>query len=124
MQFNSGKFKIIKFGKNQNLKNECSYFGPDHLKEITDSEEVRDLGIYITPEVNFKFHISKVISKVNQRIGYLLRSFKCRKPEFMKWCWKNYIQPIIDYCSQLWGPVTGSELNRLENTLKSFTAKI
>ena len=103
MQFNSGKLKLIKFGKDQTLKSNRTYFGLDHKKVISDSDDVRDLGIHITPDATFKFHISKVISQVNQRIGYLLRTFNCRAPEFMRWCWKNYIQPIIDYCSQLWG---------------------
>ena len=43
---------------------------------------------------------------------------------FMKWAWKVYIQPIADYCSQLWGPSNGADLRRLENTFKSYTAKI
>ena len=42
----------------------------------------------------------------------------------MKWAWKIYIQPIADYCSQLWGPSYGPDLKRLENTLKSFSSKI
>ena len=33
----------------------------------------------------------------------------------MKWAWKVYIQPISDYCSQLWGPSYGPELKRIEN---------
>jgi len=69
----------------------------------------------------FRRHISKVITKVNQRVGYFLRSFQTRTPEFMKWAWKCYIQPIIDYSSQLWGPVAGGDLKRLENTFKSYT---
>ena len=54
----------------------------------------------------------------------ILRTFTNRSLEFMKFSWKTYVQPIADYCSQLWGPSHGSDLKWLENTLKSFTSKI
>ena len=91
---------------------------------LVQASEVRDLGVIITPDSNFTNHISKVISMVNQRVGYFLRTFSSREPEFIKWIWKNYVQPIIDYSSQLWAPASGGALTRLENTLKSFTSKI
>ena len=85
---------------------------------MLDNDEVRDLGITISLECNYKSHVSKVISKINQRVGYLLRTFKTRNLDFMKWAWKVYIQPIADYCSQLWGPSFGPDLKRIEHTLK------
>ena len=66
----------------------------------------------------------KVISKVNQGVGYFLKTFRNRSADFMRFSWKCYVQPIIDYCSQMWGPTGGDDLQRLENTLKSFTAKL
>ena len=54
----------------------------------------------------------------------LLRTFNNRSIEFMKFCWKVYIQPLIDYASQLWAPSSGPWLKKLENILKSFSSKI
>ena len=34
------------------------------------------------------------------------------------------IQPHIDYCSQLWAPGEGGELQKIEKLLKDFTSKI
>ena len=42
---------------------------------LVQASEVRDLGVIITPDIKFTAHISKVISKVNQRVSY-----------FTKWC--------------------------------------
>ena len=42
----------------------------------------------------------------------------------MKFIWKTYLIPIIDYCSQLYGPNSGSGLLKLENLQKAFTSKI
>ena len=44
--------------------------------------------------------------------------------EFLKFIWLTYLQPKIDYCSQLWGPPEGPNLKKLENLLRRFTAKI
>ena len=42
----------------------------------------------------------------------------------MKFLWKTYLLPIIDYCSQMYGPSSGSGLLKLENLQKAFTSKI
>ena len=53
-----------------------------------------------------------------------LRTFSNRDVDFMKFTWKTYIQPILDYASQLWSPVEGELLYKMESLLKSFTEKI
>ena len=42
----------------------------------------------------------------------------------MKVFWKQLVQPHIDYCSQLFMPVSGSKLSNLENLQRSFTSRI
>ena len=42
----------------------------------------------------------------------------------MKFLWLTYLQPNLDYCSQLYSPNSGPALMRLENLLKSFTKRI
>ena len=34
------------------------------------------------------------------------------------------VQPHIDYCSQLWAPQEGPQMDKIEGLLRSFTAKI
>jgi len=124
MKFNLPKFKWLQFGTRPSSDTEYNYFGPDLNEIFTIADEVKDLGIVISPDGSFHKHIAYIISKVNQRVGMLLRTFNNRSIEFMKFCWMTYIQPIIDYGSQLWAPYNGSILRKLENTLKSFSSKI
>ena len=42
----------------------------------------------------------------------------------MKFCWKTYVQPIMDYAIQIWVPIEGGSLIKLESLLRSFTSKI
>ena len=76
MKFNSSKFHVIQFGRNAELKLDYNYLGPDYQDIIYPSEEVRDLGVTISHEVNYKSHIAKVISKINQKIGFFYGLFK------------------------------------------------
>ena len=53
-----------------------------------------------------------------------MRTFKCRKVGFMRQMWNQLVQGHVDYCSQLWQPLESSELQRIENLLKTFSKKI
>ena len=75
-------------------------------------------------KADFKDHINLVCSKVNQKSGWILRTFMRRTPSFMKFMWKTYIQGHIDYCSQLWQPLQPALLQRVEGLQQSFTKKI
>ena len=38
--------------------------------------------------------------------------------------WNTLVQPHVDYCSQLWAPADGGDLEKLEGLLRTFTFKI
>ena len=42
----------------------------------------------------------------------------------MRFIWKTYLIPKLEYCSQLWGPCEGPLLYKLENLQRAFTAKV
>ena len=54
----------------------------------------------------------------------ILWTFKSRAPAVMVTLWKALVQPIMDYCSQLWCPVQCGQIKQLEEVQKSFTRKI
>ena len=56
--------------------------------------------------------------------SWILRTFKSRSPLLMVSLFKAMVQPILDYCSQLWCPVQSGQIKQLEEVQKSFTRKI
>ena len=75
-------------------------------------------------ELNFKPQRNKVISKTNQKSGWVLHTFKSRFIDFMRIMWRSLIQPHLDYCSIIWAPVSNKgELLAMEGPLRSFTKK-
>ena len=53
MQFNGGKFEILRYGKNTTLKESTSYFTPNCEEIIEEKECLRDLGIIMSMIVHF-----------------------------------------------------------------------
>ena len=42
----------------------------------------------------------------------------------MKKMFNSLIRPHLDYCAQLWAPMEGPSLDKLENVLKNYTKLI
>jgi len=111
MKCNGKKFQILRYGKNQELKEETVYFTPEMKETIEAFNSLRDLGVILNDQANFSDHI-KLVCKVRQKTGWVLRTFSCRKNDFMKHIFTSLIQPHIDYCSQLWMPNTSGEMKK------------
>ena len=123
MKFNASKFKWLQVGPNDEIKNDYVYISYGCHEPITPDETVRDLGIMMNNSGNYSDHISYIYKKCKKRIGWILRSFKNRSIQFMRFVWRTYIVPIIDYSSQLYSPTKGGNLVKLESLLKSFSSK-
>ena len=84
MEFNVGKFNVLKLGRNEDLKNEYTYIAPGNNQIIYDYTVVRDLGVLINIDRNYSDHIAKIYSKISQRAGLLLRTLENRTKEHMR----------------------------------------
>ena len=50
MEFNKGKFEVMRYGENQALKCETEYFSGDYEEIIERKESLRDLGVQLTDD--------------------------------------------------------------------------
>ena len=125
MSFNSSKFKILRIGKNEDLKDTTNLF-TDGMKEILVGEDyVKDLGILMDKNATFKRHRDEAILKAKRKAGWILRTFSSRAPEILVPLWKSLVQPLMDYCGQLWSP--SEEVGALmdqEQVLRGYTRRI
>ena len=123
MQFNSKKFEILRYGKNQDLKNSTFYLTPNQDEIIEEKECLRDLGILMSNDATFSSHVELVCSQVRKKSSWILRTFQCRQSWFLKFMWKTLVQGHVDYCSQLYFPQKPSEIEKIENLQRIFTRK-
>ena len=106
----------LQIGKNDKLKQSYNYFTGDYDSIIIPSSQTKDLGIIMSEDGTFKDHINTIHSKVTKRINWILRSFTNRSQQFMRFVWRTYILPIIDYSSQLWAPQEGVLLTKFHRS--------
>ena len=125
MKFNAKKFELIRYGKNEELKDNTVYFGPDMKDVIERKENTRDLGVIINDKLNFNDHVDKVVQNTKRKMGLLSRTFKGREKGLMMKLWKTYCIPVLDYASPLYvNPEKKTQLKRLENLQRQWTKKI
>ena len=124
MVFNGTTFQIMRYGKDESLKNETMYLTEDSSHIIERFETLRDLGVILTDEATFEAHIEHVVKKVRQKTGWVLRTFFTRRTEFMKSIFKTLIVQRIDYCSQLWIPTDATDIQSIEKLQTDFLHRI
>ena len=124
MLFNGGKFQLLRYGLNEELKNSTLYFTDNTEHIIERQSSVRDLGVILSDDGKFEAHLEKVCRKVRQKSGWIFRSFHTRRLDVMKHLWKTLVQCHVDYCSQLYKPGQAQGLQSLERLFYNFTSKI
>ena len=82
MLFNNNKFEVLRYGKNTEIRDSTFYLSAND-DIIEEKESLRDLGVMINNQGTFNDHIDHICSKVKQKSGWILRTFKCREPYFL-----------------------------------------
>ena len=123
MQFNESKFEMLRHGRRQDLKRETT-LQTGGGQEISALQHTKCLGVHLSEDCSFHHHISETIRKAKGMAGWVLRTFSTRDPKTMLTLWKTLIQPLLDYCSQLWSPHMKGEVQQLETVQRSFTRQI
>ena len=121
MRWNKTKFQMLRIGKNYKIKDESIYYSPGMEGLIEIKDKVKDLGIYVDSNVNYKYHRQLSISKIMKKMGWIKRTFSNRSIPFLKTLWNSLLQPYQDYGSVLTSPFTKCEKLAAEKPLRALT---
>ena len=122
MVLNDVKFELMRYGKNDQLKNETNYQTPNKIP-IETKNDVKDLGVIMSNTCLFTNQINKIIEKAKNLIAWIFRAFKTRKYNAMITLYKVLILPVLEYCSVLWCPTGHGQIQLLETIQWSFLRK-
>ena len=64
MQFNNGKFVVLCYGRNEDLKLDTHYFKNDWDSPIDTLDSHRDLGVQMASKGTFEHHLDETIKKI------------------------------------------------------------
>ena len=124
--FNSSKFELLRYGRNEEIKTTTSYTS-NHgniIQNKNNNNYVRDLGITLSDDATFSHHIANITLSASLKCGWILRTFKNREEGLMMTLWKSLVLPILDYCSQLWSPSTEGQIQKIEKVQVCYVRKI
>ena len=124
MKFNGSKFQLLRYGNNEEIKNNTIYFTTNMEEVIDQFSSLRDLGVIMSDSARFDDHIEKVATTVRRKIGWVMRTFYTRRVDILTELWKSLIQCHIDYCSQLYMPGHALGMQKIEKLFYDFTSRI
>jgi len=85
---------------------------------------VKDLGVIMTPELDFSLHITKTIQSASLICNTILRCFIIKKPEFYVGLFKSLVLPRFIYCSEVWRPYLKKHVEAIERVRSKFIRRV
>ena len=104
--------------------NEFSHYCTKDGTEISPSNAVRDLGITITPDLNWTLHINILIEDARRMASWILSVFINRSSEVMVPLFITLVRSRLEYASPVWNPSKLEDIKNLEAVQRAFTSRI
>ena len=101
LRFNVDKCKVFHAGRN-NQRFGYSLYG----QNIQNTEEEKDVGVILTPDLRPSKMVARAESRANQVLGAWSRAVSWRYKSTWIKIYKTYVRPKLEYCSQAWSPWT------------------
>ena len=121
MEFNSSKFECLRYGQERFPT----------VKQLNDQGEpievknhVKDLGVYMSDDCSFGFHIRNAAVESRNLSNWVLRVFQTREETPMKTLFTSLIRPKVEYGCQIWSPTKRQEIVELEMVQRRFIKRI
>ena len=121
--FNSKKFSYVCFSSNVSAYKSKLYIDPA-MNIIGPFTHVCDLGVSMSGNCTFDFHISNLYKRCSTLAGWILRTFTMRDPQVMLTLYKSLAISRLDYSSQLWSPYLLKHVYLIEKAQRAFTKHI
>ena len=99
MRWNNDKFQLLRVGPNLELKENTYLFTPNFEDIIEQKPYIKDLGIYVDSNLNYKEQMKAAVRKADKKSSWIFRTFSTRDVHFMKKMWKSLVQCHLDYGS-------------------------
>ena len=99
------------------------YFGTA-INIIGPCTHVRDLGVPMSSNCTFDFHISNLYKRCSNLADWILRTFTIRDPQVMLILYKSLVMSRLEYISQLWSPYLLKHVYLIEKVHGAFTKHI
>ena len=106
------------------------HFGPLNPRfqyRIGDSnllsvDSYKDLGIDVTPSLDFSSHYKRIVSFANRRSGMMWKCFLSKSIPNLVRAFKTYTRPLLETASPVWNCWRAQDVKTLERPQRRFTS--
>ena len=123
LQLDFKKFSYVCFSSNVSAYKSNLYIDPV-MNIIGPSTHVLDLGLSMSSNCTFDFHISNLYKRCSNLAGWILSTFTIRDPQVMLTLYKSLVMSRLEYASQLWSPYLLKHIYLIEKVQRAFTKHI
>ena len=95
-----------------------------YMNIIGPSTHVLDLGVSMSSDCTFDFHIFNMYKWCSNLAGWILRTFNMRDPQVMLTLYNSLAMSRLDYASQLWSPYLLKHVYPIEKVQRAFPKHI
>jgi hypothetical protein len=120
LPFNTAKCKLMHIGKN-NTRQAYTMPKDGGRRNIEEVEEEKDLGVVLDDKLSFDKHILSKVSKANQVLGVIRRTFKFLDREAFMTLYKAMVRPHLEYAAPVWNPTMIKHKRLIENVQRRAT---
>jgi hypothetical protein len=93
----------------------------DDVQKLNVCHEEKDVGVTFDCQLSFDPHIQRVVSKANQMLGLIKRSFTyLDKDTFLK-LYKAFVRPHLEYANVIWYPFLKRQSLQIEAVQRRAT---
>ena len=98
LSFNVDKCKVMHLGGSHNTHAKNFMKG----RVLQETAEEKDLGVWIRNDLKFSTHMAKSVSKANQILGLIRRSFTYLDCQVMRLLFTALVRPHLEYGNVIW----------------------
>jgi hypothetical protein len=119
LPLNNNKLELLSFGT-RTLASEVEVGG----ERVPEAVNVRDLGVVMDRQLNFRDHIRKTTTEAHRRANFLLRRFRHLDKTSLTYLFNTTVRTVIEYCSTVWSPSSKALSAEVEAVQRRFTKRI
>ena len=72
------------------------------------------LGVHISSDLSWTFHITQTVNKANRTLGFLRRVLNISSVKTKSKAFNTLVRPQLEYAAAVWDPHTKADIHRLD----------
>ncbi len=91
----------------------------EYMMDVTTLESITeemDLGVLIDDELKFHKHVSAAVSKSNQTLGIVKRTFDTLDKELLPIVYKHQVRTHLEYGNAIWHPRYIADMKKVKES--------